>query len=110
MLLQQKADTVNIGGDRLVLMLHPRGKIEFRLAGDAPEAGKLVRDFREFIRGMEQRLRRNAADVEAGSAMRLAFFHDGDLEAELRRADRADIAAGTGSDDDKIVGHGSFRR
>jgi hypothetical protein len=54
---------------------------------------------------MTPRLRRNAADVEAGSAMRLAFFHDRDLEAELCRPDRADIAAGTGANDDEIVGH-----
>ena len=29
----------------------------------------------------------------------------GDLQAELRRADGADIAAGAGADDDEIVGH-----
>jgi len=104
-LLQQKADTVDIGGDRLVLMFHHRRKIELRLAGDDTEGGKLVRGFCEFVRGMEKRLRRNAADVEASAAMRLAFFHDRDLEAELCRPDRADIAAGTGANDDEIVGH-----
>lgn len=38
------------------------------------------------------------------------FFDDGDFEAKLRGADRADIAARPGSDDNKIVGHGIFLR
>ena len=86
-------------------MLHHRRKIEFWRAGDDAEARELMRGLAEFFRRLEQRLRGNAADVEAGSAMRLALFDDGDLEAELRRPDRADIAAGAGSDDDEIIGH-----
>ena len=31
------------------------------------------------------------------------LLDDGDLHAELRGADRADIAAGAGADDDEIV-------
>jgi hypothetical protein len=43
---------------------------------------------------MQQRLAGDAADVEAGAAERGALFDQSDLEPELRRAKRADIAAG----------------
>ncbi len=79
MLLQQKADAVDISGDRLVLVLHHCGKVELRLARDNAECGKLMRGLGEFIRRMQQRLRRDAADVEASAAMRLALFDDGNL-------------------------------
>ena len=52
--------------------------------------------------GMQQGLRRNAADIEAGAAMGGALFDDRDFEAELGRADGADIAAGAGADDGEI--------
>ena len=69
------------------------------------EAGEMIARLLEHVRGMQQRLRRNAADIEAGAAMGLALLDDGGLEAELRCPDGADIAAGTGADDDEIVGH-----
>ena len=37
---------------------------------------------------LEQRLGRNAAPDEAGAAQRLLLLDNGDLESELRRADR----------------------
>ena len=40
----------------------------------------------------------NAADVEAGAAERLAALRTGGLEAQLRGADRGDIAAGPAAD------------
>jgi hypothetical protein len=52
---------------------------------------------------VQQRLGGNAADVEASAAQRLAAFHAGGLQAQLRRADRADIAAGAGADEDHVV-------
>ena len=48
----------------------------------------------------QQRLGRDAAPVEADAAEMLAL-HDRRLEAELRRADRGDVAAGAGADDDR---------
>ena len=54
--------------------------------------------------GMQQGFRGDAADVEAGAAVGGALLDDRDLEAELRRADGADVAAGAGADDDQIVG------
>ena len=52
---------------------------------------------------VEHRLRRDAADVEAGAAQRLAPFGARGLEAQLRRPDRRDIAAGAGTDDKDVV-------
>ena len=73
----------------------------FGLPTITPKAASSCVGLGEFLRSLEQRLRRNAADVEAGAAMRLALFDDRDLQAELRRADGADIAAGAGADDDR---------
>ena len=60
----------------------------------------------------QQRLGRDAAPVEADAAQILALDDRG-LQAELRRADGSDIAAGAGTEDDEIVwvGHAgnSFR-
>src|SRR3569833_2893941 len=52
--------------------------------------------------GPEQRLGRDAAPVEADAAELLAL-DDGGLEAELRRPDSRDIAAGPRTEDDEIV-------
>src|SRR5262249_45285620 len=54
---------------------------------------------------MQQRLRRNAADVEAGAAVRRALLDHRGLESKLRRANGADIASRAGADDDEVVGH-----
>src|SRR5205807_4779655 len=51
-------------------------------------------------------LGRDAADVEAGAAERLVLLDHHHLHAELRRADRAEIAARAGTDDDEVItGH-----
>ena len=56
----------------------------------------------------QQRLGRDAAPVQADAA-EIGFFDDRGLETELRGADRGDVAAGAGADDDDVegcVGHG----
>src|SRR3546814_16961759 len=57
-----------------------------------------------IFRRVQHRLRRDAADVEAGAAQRLAPLGAGGLQAKLRRADRRDIAAGAGTDDTDVIG------
>ncbi len=52
--------------------------------------------------GMDQRLRGNAADVEAGSAEPISF-DENRVEAELAGADRGDIAAWTAADDENLA-------
>src|SRR3954471_17863180 len=59
----------------------------------------VVIDFRRA----QQRLGRNAAPVQADAA-EIGFFDDRGLEAELRGADRGDVAAGAGADDDNVEG------
>ena len=104
-LFQQEGDTVHIGRDGIALVLHHRLEVERRLADDDAEGGQVMLRLGKFLRGREQGLRGDAADVEAGAAEGLVLFDNGDLEAQLRGADGADIAARPGSDDDEIVRH-----
>src|SRR5664280_2731971 len=54
---------------------------------------------------MQQRLRRNTADIQAGAAEGRALLDHSGFQAKLRRADGADIAARAGADDDEVVSH-----
>ena len=104
-LLEQEGDALDVAVDALVLELHHRGEIELRLADHDAHPGEACAGLLEQLGGVQQRLRRDAADVEAGAAEGLVLLDHRHLHAELRRADRADIAAGTGTDDDEVVGH-----
>ncbi len=108
-LLEKELDALDVGGDDLRLAcLHLR-----EVERDLPDADAMLSEvlagFLEHFRGMQQGLGRDAADVEAGAAQRLALFHAGHLHAELRGTDGADIAARTGADHDDVegFGHGS---
>ncbi len=57
----------------------------------------------EKLGGMQQRLGRDAADVEARAAICGALLDDRHFHAELRRADGAHIAARPAADDDQII-------
>src|SRR6185295_15289227 len=87
--------------------LDHRGRIEAHIVGrESVVLGMLhvVVDFRRT----QQRLGRNAAPIVADAA-EVGFFHDRGLETELGGADRGDVAAGTGADNDDVegcVGHG----
>ena len=52
--------------------------------------------------GVDQRLRGNAADIEAGSADAAGFDEDR-VKAKLAQADRRDIAAGAAADDQNLA-------
>ena len=104
-LLEQELDALGVAVDALLLEGQHRLEIERRRADADAEVGEMIARILEHVRGMQQGLRRNAADVEAGAAMGLALLDDGGLEAELGGPDGADVAAGTGADDDEIVGH-----
>ena len=99
----RKATPLTLARDGVVLVLHHRERSSCGLPTTTPKRGEVMRGLSEFFRGMEQRLRGNAADVEAGAAEGRPLLDDGDFHAELRRADGADIAAGAGADDDEIV-------
>ena len=55
------------------------------------------------LRRAQQRLGRNASPIVADAA-EIGLLDHGGLEPELRRADRGDVAAGTGADDDDVEG------
>ena len=75
-LLEQEGDAVHIGGDGVVLMLHHRGKIEARRVDDDPERRETMRRLAKHMRSVQQRLGRDAADIEACSAEGRPFFND----------------------------------
>ena len=52
--------------------------------------------------GVDQRFRRDAADVEASPAEPFGFNQDR-IEAELAGADRRDIAGGSAADDEDLA-------
>ena len=68
---------------------------------DAVLGGFLFREG-EMIARREERLARDATDVQAGAAEFLVFLDDRGLQPELRGANRRDITAGAGADDDKV--------
>ena len=78
--------------------------------GRDPHRGGLADPVEERA-GRDQRLRRDAADVQAGAAEELLLDH-GHLLAELREPDGAHVAGRTGADDDDLLllSHGTNLR
>src|SRR6185503_1352411 len=106
-LLHQKLDALDVAVDALLLEIHHRRQIELRRGNADAHLRKGMRGLLEHFGRMQQRLRRHAADVEAGATERRVLLDYRNLHAELRRTHRADISAGAGADDDEIVGsHG----
>ncbi len=105
-LAEQIIDPAGVGGDHLVLPRHHGRQVERHVADlDAVLRQRMLR-LGEMLRRLQQRLRRDAADIEAGAAERGALFDAGDAHAELRRADRRDIAARPAADHDDVeIGH-----
>ena len=104
-LLEQEGDAFDVAVDARVLELHHGGKVELRRADVDAHLVEHVAGLFIELGGMQQRLRRNAADVEAGAAEGVILLDHRNLHAELRCADGADIAAGPGADDDEVIGH-----
>ena len=102
--LEQEIDALNVALHRLVLEGEHGGEVELRFHLDA-EMAEIVSGFGETLRGVEQRFRGYAADIETGAAVGGALLDDCDFHSKLGRADGADIAAGAGADDDEIVLH-----
>ena len=105
-LLHQEADAVIEALRHRARALHHRARvIGHFLGGEAVIPGVLhvVVDFRRT----QQRLGGNAAPVEADAA-EIGALDDRRLEAELRRADRGDIASRPGADDDDVEGFGHW--
>ena len=100
-LLHQVRDAlVELLGDRAAAR-DDLGDVERRLVV-AEAVGVGVLHVVEHLGRAQQRLGRDAAPVEADAAEQLALDDRG-LEPELRGADRGDIAAGPGAEDDEVV-------
>ena len=54
-------------------------------------------DFVDDLGGVQQRLGRNAADVQADAAQHGPAFDERDLESQVGGAERGGVAAGTGA-------------
>ena len=102
-LLEQEGDALGQVVNHLVLARKHGVEVGFDAADLDAVVGELVGGRLEVMRRLQQRLRRDAADVEAGAAERRPLLDAGHPHAELRRADRGDIAARAGADDDDIV-------
>ena len=111
--LQQRGDAAGQAADDAVLPVDRAREVERRPLDREAErrlAVGLLGALVERVGGMDDRLRRDAADIEAGAAQppsrRLLDQHD--VEAELAGADGGDIAAGAAADDQHLgvdLGH-----
>ena len=95
--------------DDVVFFLQQRGEVEFDAAEFDAVGGGVRAGEDKLLGGMKQRFAGDAADVEASAAEGAAFVDEGDFEAELRGAKRADVAARAGADDDQVEGSRSGR-
>src|SRR5262249_47014157 len=94
-LLEQERDALDVAVNPLVLELHHRGEVELGRSDADSHLAELVACSLVEPGGVEERLGRDAADVKAGAAERLALLDHHPLYPELRRADGAEITAGS---------------
>ena len=85
----------------LGLVRHHGRQIEFDRGLDA-ELGKFADGFIVKVAGMQQRLGRDAAYVQAGAAERTALVDTGGCQAQLARANGGVVTAGTAANDDDV--------
>ncbi|MNV23794.1 hypothetical protein D3C71_1148300 [compost metagenome] len=107
-LLEQEGNAIDIGLHHAVLVAHHLFKVQLRSGNFDTERIDAMGNMRKGFGRVQQRLRRDAADIEAGAAIGRALFDDGDLEAELCRLDRANITAGARADYNYIICHVRF--
>ncbi|MNK78659.1 hypothetical protein D3C87_983010 [compost metagenome] len=105
---KEKLDALGQPGHAFVFLFHHLEKVERRLDLDAQ-----VGEFRAHGRvvefgGVQQRLGRHAADVQAGTAQGRASFYASRFQAQLAGANRRVVTAGaTAQNHDVISAHGS---
>src|SRR5690606_16633205 len=101
-LLEEELDTLGVAVNRFILEGEELLQIELRLRDINAHARKACSRFVEKLGRMEHRLGRDATDIEAGAAQRVAFLDNGHAEAKLGRLDRALIAARACTDHHKV--------
>src|SRR5262249_43274726 len=88
--------------DDLLLARHHRGQVERHVAdADAVRAEPVASEVVVLAR-VEQRLARNAPDVEARPPERHVLLDARDAHTQLRRADGPRVARRPGADDDEV--------
>src|SRR5690606_11758600 len=102
-LLEQEGDAAGELLDRVEALAVHRLEVELGADLDAELGHRAAGRGFEILGGVEHRLGRDAADVEAGAAERLAAFDARGLEPELRGANGGDVSAGAGTDDEDVV-------
>ncbi len=102
-LLHQVRDAVGRLADDLLLVLQRRRHVEPDLARRHAHLGA-VAGLLEEVGRVEEGLGRDAAPERADAAQPRLLLDDQDRQAELRGADRGDVAAGARADDDDVVG------
>jgi hypothetical protein len=118
-LLQQHLDAAGQLIDHAILArLHDR-HVDAGLANLDALGFEAVTSFFEQVRGMQQRLGRNTADVQAGAAktrltLRVSIgigFGTGGRETELRGTNGGNVTARTATDNEhvKLLGHVKLR-
>src|SRR5262249_21767025 len=111
-LLEEVDDAVVVLADDLVLAREHLRHVDRQSCHANAVLRESVPGVLVVLRGLEQRLRRNAADVRAGAAGswlalgRRPVVDARGIEPELRRADRGDVAARPGTDDGYVKGFG----
>ena len=99
LLQQEPTPRRKLAGDAARALDHLR-HVEADFLGGEAEVVEVVHQLRDLGRA-QQRLGRDAAPVEADAAQMLALDQRR-LHAELRGADRRDVAAGAAADDDQV--------
>ena len=101
-LLGQAGEARRQAPHHLVLPVAQPGSVDLRLAELDAMRSHRTRVLDDLCR-MQQRLGRNAADVEAHAAKRRPALDQRHLEAEIRRAKRRGVSPGARTDDEHVV-------
>src|ERR1019366_7826668 len=97
-------DALRVCVDGRILSLYHLREVQRHTAdGEAVLLGVHPREL-IVLRRLEQRLGRNASDVDASSAERFVALDAHGLESELRRADRGDVTARPSADYEDVRG------
>ena len=109
-LLRQRRESAGELADDLVLPFAQLRRVDLRLAEVHARAAHRFR-FLDDLRSVQQRLGRNAADVETHTAELRPALDQRDLHAEVGSAKRSCVTAGTGAehDDFEVVGRAGGR-
>src|SRR5262245_28981413 len=102
-LAKERLDTFGKNFYRFFLASHDRGKIELEILGANAMLGEILLGSPEDLARFQERLTRNAADAQAGSAEFLLPFHASNVQPQLRRADGGHVSSRTAANDDEIV-------